>query len=345
MKKSTFFILVTVLIASFFTFYKFSNTSSEAKMVVMEKETPIDWFFKQRAFPYDHINHEAYKEALTQVIADKQIYRNTSAQQSWKFAGAVNIGGRITDIEMHASDQQTIYAGSATGGVFKSTNAGTSWFPIFDKALSLTIGDIAIAPSDPKVLYVGTGEANGGGGSSTYDGLGVYKSSDAGATWAHVGLDKIGNTGRIVVHPKDPQIAFVAAMGKLYGKTPDRGIYRTKDGGSTWQKVLYVTDSTGGIDIIINPKNPDTLYAALWERVRTINRANYGGVTCNVYRSFDGGTTWTKLGGGLPVSNTNSGRIGLAICESSPNVVYAIYADKGGLFKGIYKTTNIAKSI
>ena len=195
MKKSTNFILGMVFIGSFFAFYKFSNTSSESKMIVKEEETPTDWFFKQRAFPYDNINYKAYKEVLTQAIVDKQVYRNSSVQQSWKFAGSVNIGGRITDIEMHASDQQTIYAGSATGGVFKSTNAGTSWFPIFDKALSLSIGDIAIAPSDPKILYVGTGEANGGGGSTTYDGLGVYKSSDAGASWAYVGLDNIGNTG------------------------------------------------------------------------------------------------------------------------------------------------------
>jgi photosystem II stability/assembly factor-like uncharacterized protein len=343
MKKFAFGLLLTVLMASAFSIYQYSDLPAK-KQTQEKKKMPNNWFFQQRAYPYDHINQEAYKEALVQANVERDSYRMRNAQQSWKFAGCINIGGRITDIEMHAADQQTIYAGAATGGIFKSTNAGTSWLPIFDKALSLSIGDIAIAPSNSKIVYVGTGEANGGGGSSTYDGLGVYKSTDAGSTWAYTGLDEIGNTGRIVINPQDPQNVFVAAMGNLYGKTPDRGIYRTKDGGSTWQKVLFVSDSTGAIDIVINPKNPDTLYAALWERIRTLNRETYGGTSCNVYRSFDGGDTWTLLGNGLPAASTNSGRIGLAISESSPNVVYAIYADKVGYFNGIYKTTNNGNS-
>ena len=345
MKKTAWGLLVIVLIASALAIYTYTGVSAkEEEDIVYEKEVPSNWFFQQRAYPYDHINQKAYKEALMQARTERESNRMRNAQQSWKFAGCVNIGGRITDIEMHASDQQTIYAGTATGGVFKSTNAGTSWFPVFDSALSLSIGDVAIAPSNPEILYVGTGEANGGGGSSTYDGLGVYKSTDAGSTWTHSGLDEIGNTGRIVIDPKDPQKVFVAAMGDLYGKTSDRGIYRTTDGGSTWQKVLFVSDSTGAIDIVINPRNPDTLYAALWERVRTINRETYGGASCNVYRSFDGGTTWTKLSNGLPAASGNSGRIGLAISESSPNIVYAIYADKTGYFSGIYKTINDGNS-
>jgi photosystem II stability/assembly factor-like uncharacterized protein len=340
MKKAAFGLLFILVVASAFSVYKYTQVFIEEKEMSDKEEMPNNWFFQQRAFPYDHINQEAYKEALIQALAERESYKIRNAPQSWKFAGCINIGGRITDIEMHASDQQTIYTGSATGGVFKSTDAGTSWFPIFDDALSLSIGDIAIAPSNSKIIYVGTGEANGGGGSSTYDGLGVYKSTDAGNTWSYTGLDEIGNTGRIVINPKDPQKVFVAAMGDLYGKTPDRGIYRTTDGGNTWQKVLFVSDSTGAIDIVINPKNPDTLYAALWERIRTINRETYGGASCNLYRSFDGGTTWTILANGLPTASANSGRIGLAISESSPNVVYAIYADKTGYFNGIYKTTN-----
>lgn len=344
MKKLALGALLIVITTSISLIYKYTDIFTNEKKIVKKEKMPNNWFFQQRAYPYDHINQDAYKEALMHASAERKSYRMGNAQQSWKFAGCINIGGRITDIEMHASDQQTIYAGAATGGVFKSTNAGTSWFPIFDNSLSLSIGDIAIAPSDPDILYVGTGEANGGGGSSTYDGLGVYKSTDAGSTWAYSGLDEIGNTGRIVINPKDPKKVFVAAMGNLYGKTPNRGIYRTTDGGITWEKVLFVSDSTGAIDIIINPKNPDTLYAALWERIRTINRETYGGVSCNIYRSFDGGTTWEILANGLPASTNNSGRIGLAISESSPNVVYAIYADKVGLFKGIYKTTNSGNS-
>lgn len=344
MKKLAFGLVLIVMFALAFSIYNHMAVPAEQEKLAEQEKAPNNWFFQQRAFPYDHINQEAYQEALMQASAERRSYKARSAQQSWKFAGCINIGGRITDIEMHASDQQTIYAGAATGGVFKSTNAGTNWFPVFDAALSLSIGDIAIAPSNSKILYVGTGEANGGGGSTTYDGLGVYKSTDAGTTWNYTGLDEIGNTGRIVINPKDPQNVFVAAMGNLYGKTPDRGIYRTTDGGSTWKKVLFVSDSTGAIDIVINPKNPDTLYAAVWERVRTLNRETYGGASCNVYRSFDGGTTWTVLTNGLPTASANSGRIGLAISESSPDVVYAIYADKVGYFKGIYKTTNSGNS-
>jgi len=344
MKKFTLVFLVTTILVSMLAFHNSTKLPDVKENIVKEKEMPNDWFFQQRAFPYDYINYEAYQEALAQASEQKEAARTSGASKSWKFAGPVNVGGRITDIEMHASDQQTIYAGTATGGIFKSTNAGTSWFPVFDKASSLTIGDLAIAPSDPKILYAGTGEANAGGGSSTYDGLGVFKSTDAGVTWTYAGLDKIRNTGRIVIHPKDPQTVFVAGMGDLYGKTPDRGIYRTTNGGTTWQKILFVSDSTGGIDLVINPKNPDTLYAALWERVRTINRRSYGGATCNVYRSFDGGTTWTKLANGLPAATVNSGRIGLAISESAPDVVYAIYADKVGAFTGMYKTINSGNS-
>ena len=344
MKKTVLGLLLILTMALAFSIYKYVHATSKKEAESAQKKLPNNWFFLQRAYPYDRINKEAYKEALIQANAERESYRMQNTQQSWKFAGCINIGGRITDVEMHASDQQTIYAGAATGGVFKSSDAGTTWSPIFDKALSLSIGDIAVAPSNPKILYVGTGEANGGGGSTTYDGLGIYKSTDAGTTWAYTGLDDIGNTGRIVINPKDPQKVYVAAMGNLYGKTPNRGVYRTTDGGSTWQKVLFVSDSTGAIDIVINPNNPDTLYAAVWERIRTLNRETYGGASCNIYRSFDGGTTWNILSNGLPAATTNSGRIGLAISESSPNIVYAIYADKPGYFKGIYKTTNNGNS-
>ena len=335
---SQYYLSFFVIIVSLGIFW-FARTISTPKENSAE-HYPADWFYQQRAFPFDNINYEAYKVALTQAKQFKQNYRANNPLKSWKFIGPINIGGRITDVEMHASDVQTIYAGTATGGVFKSTNAGSSWLPIFDNESSLSIGDLAVAPSDPKVIYVGTGEANAGGGSTTYDGSGVFKSIDAGNSWTYVGLEKIRNTGRIVINPKNVQNVFVAGMGDLYGNSSERGIFRTIDGGSHWEKVLYVSDSTGGIDLVINPKNPNVLYAAMWERVRTLNRRTYGGKSCNIYQSLDGGTTWKILNNGLPISSTNSGRIGLAISESNPDVLYAIYADKIGYFAGIYKTIN-----
>ena len=157
----------------------------------------------------------------------------------WEFAGPLNIGGRLTDVEMHPSDMETIYAAAAAGGIFKSVNTGETWTPIFDDALSLSVGDIAIAPSDPQVIYAGTGEANCGGGSQTYDGVGIYKSTDGGSNWIHCGLESSRNIGRMVIHPQNADIVYVAAMGNLFSNNPERGIYKTMDGGHHLAKCAF----------------------------------------------------------------------------------------------------------
>jgi photosystem II stability/assembly factor-like uncharacterized protein len=239
---------------------------------------------------------------------------------------------------MHPDDISTIYAGAASGGLFKSTNGGFSWVPIFDEAISLSIGDVEIAPSDPDILYVGTGESNAGGGSLAYDGYGVYRSDDGGSTWQHLGLEATGSVGRVVIHPGNPDTAFVAAMGRLFSDNADRGVYRTQDGGTSWEKVLYISDSTGAIDLVIDPEEPDILYAAMWERVRRPDRRKYGGPGCGIYKTTDGGDSWSELTNGLP--GFNKGRIGIDISQSDRNTLYAIYADEIGYFKGVYKTTN-----
>jgi photosystem II stability/assembly factor-like uncharacterized protein len=328
--------LVFLVLISFVIYYYFPKSES-----VKEKETePIanDWFFVQRAYPFDKINYGAYHEALEQAKVLKSESRNKSMQNIWTAAGPVNIGGRITDIEMHASDLNTIYAGTANGGVFKSPDQGATWNPIFDDQACLSIGDIAVAPSDKSILYVGTGEANSGGGSLTYDGIGMYKSIDQGATWSPAGLELSGNIARIVINPKDPNRVFAACTGKLFEKNPYRGVYRTNDGGTTWNNVLFLTDSTGCIDIAMDKSHPDTLYAAMWERVRSLDSRSYGGASSDIYRTFDGGATWTKLTNGLPSLPDSKGRIGISISESNPNIVYAVYADKIGYFVGVYKS-------
>lgn len=306
-----------------------------------EKEAgkiPNDWFFRQRAYPYQEINYQAREMAWKQSRA--LLESVPEREEGWVFRGPLNIGGRISAVAFHPQDQQLLYVGAASGGIFKSVNGGSSWTPVFDASLSLSIGDMKVAPSDPDILYVGTGEANAGGGSMTYDGFGVYRSDDAGQSWQHLGLENTGSVGRVAVHPGNPDICYVAAMGRLFSNNPERGVFRTTNGGASWDKVLYLSDSTGAIDVVIHPLHPDTLYAAMWERVRRPDRRKYGGVTCGIYRSHDGGDNWTLVTGGLPVPSAGIGRIGIDISLSDPNVLYAIYADDVGYFAGIYRSNN-----
>jgi len=300
---------------------------------------PNEWFRMQRAYPFGSINYEARDLALEQFSEKKQEgspLRNSEAI----FEGPVNTGGRISALAMHPDDVNTVYAGAASGGVFKSINGGASWDAIADDLMSLSIGDIEIALSDPDVIYVGTGEANAGGGSLTYDGFGMYRSDDAGATWEHIGLTNSGSIGRIAVHPQDPDIVYVAAMGRLFSNNMERGIFKTVDGGQNWEKVLYLSSMTGGIDVLVHPGHPDTVYAAMWQRERTPEQRTYGGIECGIYRSYDGGDNWAELTSGLPSPSPNAGRIGIDISRSDPEILYAIYADKTGYFDGIFKTTD-----
>jgi photosystem II stability/assembly factor-like uncharacterized protein len=303
-----------------------------------ESTTPNDWFFLQRSFPFQEINYDARNVAWQQA---QEIKSSSNIRgEGWLLKGPFNIGGRISAVAMTDGIPYTIYAGAASGGIFRSLTAGETWEPVFDDALSLSIGDIAVAPSNQAVVWVGTGEANAGGGSMSYDGFGVYKSENAGDSWQHLGLENTGSIGRLAVHPTDPQTCFVAAMGRLFSNNPDRGVFRTTDGGLTWDKVLFVNDSVGAIDIVMHPVHPDTLYACMWERVRRPDYRNYGGPGCGIYRSYDGGDNWTLLTIGLPAASSSVGRIGIDISASDPNILYAIYADDIGYFDGVYKTTN-----
>lgn len=331
-------LLVPVALVMIISPWIFQQLETEEIGDLIPEKKPNEWFHRQRAFPFEKINHEAYISALYQAQEFREKAKSSREESLWEFAGPVNTGGRLSDVEMHPSDIQTAYLGAASGGVFKSTDQGMNWEPIFDEALSLSIGDIAIAPSNPDILYVGTGEANAGGGSLAYDGVGIYRSDDAGDNWEYIGLEESRNVGRMVVDPRDPNVLYVAAMGSLFADSPERGIFKTSDGGDNWEKVLYVSDSTGAIDVVIHPTNPDTLYAAMWERVRRPNRRSYGGPTCGLYRSYDGGDSWEELTNGLPTLAEDKGRIGIDISASNPDILYTIYADSIGYFNGVYKT-------
>ncbi len=250
-------------------------------------------------------------------VSDDPILRNFT----WRSIGPANMGGRIDDIAVVETSPSTYYVGFATGGIWKTVNNGTTFTPIFDEQPVTSIGDIAVAPSNPDVIYVGTGEANNRQSASF--GAGVYKSIDGGKTWHDVGLKETQSIARIVVHPKDPNIAYVAAIGHLFGPNKDRGLYKTTDGGKTWTNTKFIDENTGFTDLVIDPSNPNVLYAASYQRRRAPWGFNGGGPGSGIWKTTDAGKTWTRFSGnGLP-TNPIIGRIGIDLARSKPQTIYA----------------------
>ncbi|HEY6274230.1 MAG TPA: hypothetical protein VIX19_19780 [Terriglobales bacterium] len=250
---------------------------------------------------------------------------------TWRLIGPFR-GGRVLAVTGIVGDSHTYYFGGVAGGVWKTTDGGLTWRPLTDKTkdMSPSIGAIAVAPSDPNVIYAGTGEACIRG--DIISGNGVYKSIDAGKTWTYSGLRDTRAIGRLIVNPKNPDIAFVAALGHTFGPNAERGIFRTMDGGKTWTKVLFKDENTGGIDLSFDPNNSNIIFAALWQARRSPWGMDSGGPGSGLYRSTDGGTTWKHLSGhGLPEGTT--GRIGVAVAYNGTRVWALIENDKGGLFR------------
>src|ERR671932_489995 len=232
--------------------------------------------------------------------------------------GPAVVSGRITDIE-GIPGTATFYVAAASGGIWKTTNNGTTFSPIFDKEKVVSLGALAIAPSNPEILYAGTGEEDSR--NSMSPGGGVYKSTDGGKTWKLVGLEQTQHIGRIVVHPSDPNIVYVAALGHTWGPNKERGLYKSTDGGATWQLVKFVSDVAGFVDVALDPSNPNVVWATSWERIRGPYFLKSGGPGSAIWKSTDAGKTWTKVqGGGLPT--VTLGRVGIAIAPSDPQVVY-----------------------
>ena len=240
----------------------------------------------------------------------------------WRAIGPVIQGGRVVDVEVVPGEPYSFYVAYATGGLWKTTNNGVTFEPLFQDQATIVLGDVAVDPQNPKTVWAGTGENNSS--RSSYGGLGVYRSDDAGASWRNVGLEDSDRIGRIVIDPRDSRRVYVAALGKLYTPGGQRGVYRTTDGGETWERVLAPEDGemTGFIDLVLDPTNPDVVYAAAWERSRRPWDFTEGGPGSGLYKSADGGDTWTRLEGGLPRGD-HVGRIGLAIAASRPRTLYA----------------------
>ena len=248
--------------------------------------------------------------------------------------GPAVTGGRIHDIEALPNDPATIYVASAAGGLWKTTNKGTTWTPLFQDQAVSTFGDVTIAPSNPEIVWVGTGEQNNRQSSSW--GNGVYRSADGGRTWAHLGLEETRHVGRIRVHPRNPDVAYVAALGNLWTANADRGVFKTSDGGKSWQKVLFVNDVTGVVDLAMDASNPDTLYAAAYQRLRQPFGFNGGGPGSGIYKTTDGGRNWRQLTNGIP--SGDKGRIGVAVSPSNPRVLHATIETGNPDTQGTYRS-------
>lgn len=261
---------------------------------------------------------------LEASIKQREMLRSNSPFKGYpiRSVGPMIMGGRITDIAVHPKNSRIFYIGLGSGGVFKTTNSGNTLEPVFDhQDGALGIGDLEVSKANPDVVWVGTGENNSS--RSTYAGTGVYKSSDAGATWEFKGLRGTQHIGRIVSHPTDENTAWVASLGALYSTNSDRGVYKTTDGGNTWNQSLFVNDSTGIVDLVVHPTNPNILWATSWEKDRKAWNFKESGVGSGVHKSTDGGETWVKLTNGLP-QGAHVGRIGIDVSQSNPNIIYAV---------------------
>lgn len=261
---------------------------------------------------------------------------NVDDFQAMKFRsiGPAGMSGRITAIDVDLSNPDRIFAGAASGGVWLSENGGTSWKPIFDDQSSLAIGAIKINQKNPSEIWVGTGEGNPRNSLNT--GNGIYKSIDGGKTWKNMGLGSTKTIHRIIIHQDNPLIVFVAALGSPWGPNPERGVFKTTDGGKTWKKILYVNDLTGAADMIVDPTNPNKIWVAMWEHKREPWFFNSGGEGSGLYMTNDSGENFTKLTDKEGLPKGNLGRIGLAIAASKPNIVYALVeAKENGLYKSI----------
>jgi len=261
-----------------------------------------------------------------EILQSWETRKNMGAQSILKNYPVRNIGptvqgGRIVDIEVNHNNMKEFYLGFASAGIFKTENNGISFEPIFDNQGALGVGDFALSQSDPKIIYVGTGEKNSS--RSSYAGTGIYKTSDGGKSWAHLGLTNTQHVSRVIIHPQDNNVVWVAAIGALYTPNAERGVYKTTDGGKSWKKTLFINDSTGIIDLVINPQNPNQLLASAWERSRSAMNFKGNGEASAIYRSEDGGNTWTKSSNGF-ASGKTVGRIGLDVALSKPNICYAI---------------------
>lgn len=298
---------------------------------------PAEWFFTLREWPDFHTDLRSYTDALSAAHqsnwASKPRDGNKGFSAPWTLEGPGNIGARINTVEIHPNNPNVIYIGYSHGGVWKTTNAGQTWAPVFDAQSYLSIGDIEIDPSNG-IVYVGTGDPNISG--YPFIGDGLWCSLNEGATWQNIGLEDQRIISKIVLNPQFPNTLYVGTMGLPFERDNNRGLYKTTSIGASWQQKLFISDAAGIIDLVQSPFDPNTLYAAAWDRIRNNQESVVSGENARIWKTIDGGNTWTKLGGGLPEDPYS--RIGLAIDPFNENHLFASYVNTSLEFAGLYET-------
>ncbi|HHB79074.1 MAG TPA: hypothetical protein ENK85_07560, partial [Saprospiraceae bacterium] len=295
---------------------------------------PNEGFFDQMAGA-NGVDIDAYRKGMKQAKLKAQLakqFRDTDGE--WTVQGPGNLGGRINEITVDPTDENIIYIGFGLGGLFKTVDGGLNWEPIFDQNEFSAISSIVLDPSNHNTVYVGTGDVAIGGYPSI--GNGIFRSLDAGATWQHLGLEDVGIISKIIVSPNDPNTIYVSAMGFPMRKDNNRGLYKTIDGGVTWQQVLFISDQAGIIDMVMDPNDANTIFAAGWDRYRTNTVSIATGPAAKIHKTTDGGTTWTIIQDSLPQYDLC--RIGLAIYPSNPTKVYAVYIGNDFGLHSIYRS-------
>ncbi len=337
--RNTIFGLCLLLLGSLLSCQSKNDTTSDEFTALDHKQLPFDLSTFQRAYPDRTFDVKGFKAAFTEAVA-RQASRSTIAPEGfdepWTVQGPGNAGARINTVEVDPSDDDVLYIGYSTGGVFKTTNDGLSWTPIFDDQTYLSIGAIEVDPNNSNTVYVGTGDPNITG--YPFIGNGIYKSMDGGDSWQHLGLAETGIVSKIIVHPSNSQIIYAATMGNPFDYSDDRGLYKSIDGGASWTKVLFISDQAGVIDLAVHPTDPDVIYAAGWDRIRNYNTSIAYGNGGRIYRSENGGSSWEILDNGLPIKQLS--RSSIAISNSDPDILYVSIVDSTFLLQGIYKTTN-----
>jgi photosystem II stability/assembly factor-like uncharacterized protein len=295
---------------------------------------PAEYLWERWAYPNENVDQAYFNKLLKEenaALANK----DNQNEVSWRMEGPLNIGGRINCIALNPDDEEEIWIGTSAGGVFRSYNMGDDWEAIGESFAYMSIGSIAFDPSNTNVVYVGSGDPNISGYPSTGDG--VYKTEDGGSTWEHMGPSEVGVVSKILVDPFSPETVYMASMGTPWFENEHRGVYKSIDGGVSWDQVLYLSDQAGISSLVFHPSTPDTLYAAGWDRIRSNTQSIVSGDHSRIYRSYDGGTSWDTLSGGLPMEFLSRAAVDVSL--SDPNVLYASFVD-GDNFQmyGVYKS-------
>ncbi len=309
------------------------------RQIEKAKMRPSDHLFYQRVYPDTHFDFRGWERELDVIRKDAQRQYQRSAG-AWVTQGPGNAGARINTIAVHPRDHRIMLIGFSAGGIYKTMDGGLHWEPVFDDFSILAVGDIVFDESNPNIVYVGTGDPNISG--IPFVGKGIYRSTDTGDTWNYLGLEEAGIIAKIVIDPEDPQVMYAASMGIPFYRDGNRGLYKTTNGGQNWEQVLFLGEGTGVIDVAINPEDSRILYAAGWDRIRNYEESTTTGEGARIYKSTDGGTGWTMLGGGLP--NQVHSRIGIELAHSNPDRLYAVYVDTSHELEEVFTSTDAGQS-